>query len=74
MNIDDQHTETMNYLSKILLILEKQQDKPSKPIVSKIHPTYTELLTGFSILMEYFESIPDDEKPKVDKRLKAVNC
>ena len=40
----------------------------------EIHPTYAELLQAFSILMEYWESIPDDEKPKVDKRLKEVNC
>ena len=25
-------------------------------------------------LMEYWEYIPDDEKPKVDKRLKKVGC
>ena len=39
-----------------------------------IHPTYAELLTAFNILMEYWESIPEDEQPKVDKRLKEVNC
>ena len=40
----------------------------------QVRPTYAELLQGFSILMEYWESIPDDEKPKVDKRLKEVGC
>ena len=40
----------------------------------QIHPTYAELLQAFSILMEYWDSIPDDEKPKVDKRLKEVGC
>jgi hypothetical protein len=28
---------------------------------------------GFNILMEYFDSINDEEKPKVDKRLKRLN-
>jgi len=27
---------------------------------------------GFEILMEYFDSISDEEKPKVDARLKKV--
>jgi len=27
---------------------------------------------GFNILMEYFDSISDEEQPKVDKLLKAV--
>ena len=27
---------------------------------------------GFKILMEYFDSIADEEKPKVDKRLKRL--
>jgi len=27
---------------------------------------------GFNILMEYFDSIHDSEKPKVDKRLKKI--
>ena len=39
----------------------------------QVRPTYAELLQGFSILMEYWESIPDDEKPKVDKRLKEAS-
>lgn len=28
---------------------------------------------GFNILMEYFDSLPDEEKPKIDKRLKKLN-
>ena len=40
----------------------------------QVKPTYAELLQAFSILMEYWDSIPDDEKPKVDKRLKEVGC
>lgn len=27
---------------------------------------------GFNILMEYFDSIADEEKPKVNKRLKRL--
>ena len=27
---------------------------------------------GFDILMEYFDSISDEEKPKVDKQLKEI--
>ena len=27
---------------------------------------------AFSILMEYWESLPDEEKPKIDARLKFI--
>lgn len=27
---------------------------------------------GYGILAEYFDSIPDEEKPKVDKQLKEI--
>lgn len=27
---------------------------------------------GFGILIEYWDSLPDEEKPKIDKRLKEV--
>jgi len=39
-----------------------------------VSPTYTELKTGFNILMEYWESLPADQKVDIDKRLKEVNC
>ena len=29
---------------------------------------------AFSILMEYWESLPDEQKPKVDRALKKVGC
>lgn len=35
----------------------------------KIKPDYEK---GFNILMEYFDSISDEEKPKVDKLLKKL--
>ena len=43
-------------------------------MTKEVHPTYAEVIQAFGILMEYWESIPDDEKPKVDKALKEVNC
>jgi len=43
-------------------------------MTKEVHPTYAEVIQAFGILMEYWESIPDDEKPKVDKRLKEVHC
>ena len=27
---------------------------------------------AFSILMEYWDSLPDEEKPKIDERLKKI--
>ena len=32
-------------------------------------PDYKE---GFNLLMEYWESLPDEEKPKIDKKLKQL--
>jgi len=29
---------------------------------------------AFNILMEYWDSLPDEEKPKIDKELKKVGC
>ena len=29
---------------------------------------------AFNILMEYWGSLPDEEKPKIDKELKKVGC
>lgn len=29
---------------------------------------------AYNILMEYWDSISDEEKPKADKRLKEVGC
>ena len=29
---------------------------------------------GFNILMEYWESLPDEEKADIDKRLQEVGC
>ena len=43
-------------------------------MTTKIIPTYAELKTGFNILMEYWESLPDEQKADIDKRLKEVNC
>ena len=40
----------------------------------QVKPTYTELLSALNILMEYWDFIPEDEKPKVDKRLKKLGC
>jgi len=28
---------------------------------------------AFNILMEYWDSLPDEEKPKIDARLKELN-
>ena len=27
---------------------------------------------GFNVLMEYWDSLPDEEKPKIDARLKRI--
>jgi len=35
----------------------------------KIKPNYKK---AFSILMEYWESLPDEEKPKINKRLEKI--
>jgi len=29
---------------------------------------------GYNILMEYWDSLPDEQKEDIDKRLKAVGC
>jgi len=29
---------------------------------------------AYNILMDYWDSLPDEEKPKIDKRLKAIDC
>ena len=39
-----------------------------------VRPTYAELTKGFNILMEYWDSLPEDEREDIDKRLKEVNC
>ena len=57
-----------------MLLVRTESDWWVTMTSGQVKPTYAELLQAFNILMEYWESIPDDEKPKVDKRLKEVGC
>jgi len=40
--------------------------------LEKTNKLFLKYRDGFSILMEYFDSIPDEEKPKVFKQLRKI--
>lgn len=50
---------------------DKQENK--KKILAKLEgkPDYE---AGFDILMEYWDSLPDEAKVDIDKQLKEVGC
>lgn len=41
-------------------------------IIDRIENERDRYKEGFNILMEYFDSISDEERPKVDERLKKL--
>jgi len=43
-------------------------------ILKEVNQKETNYKKAYSILMEYWDSLPDDEKNNIDKRLKKVGC
>ena len=65
--------------AKIIVLMLKQMQKligvlhtlKSVSVRKMNRPNYKKAL---NILMEYWDSLPDEEKPKIDKELKKVGC
>jgi len=53
--------------------MKQTKEKTIKQAVSKCpYSEFCKYKRGFNILMEYWDSIADEEKPKVDRRLKRL--
>lgn len=62
MDVPNARNERIFSYHDLLIILEKYA-------MEKESPKYKE---GFRVLIEYFDSISDEEKPDVDKQLKEL--
>tara|TARA_Y100000593_G_scaffold89567_1_gene174066 strand:- start:2468 stop:2713 length:246 start_codon:yes stop_codon:yes gene_type:complete len=63
----DQLAEQLNQYRQIeddILMYQEEIDRLNE----KLH----RYKTAVGILMEYWDSLPDEEKPKIDKRLKEI--
>lgn len=62
-------TEVIGF-SQIQLTLYVEQ---AEKLVDKLAKDLDRYKSGYHILMEYFDSIPDDDKQGVDKKLMKLN-